>query len=339
MSTGVRAQRPQRLSEDETLNSFEDWKNNLVFYISQEKTFTPLLKTDATWTKTSDDDIYRGRVDANGLLILNNLLGVIASLAPPLLHGDIIDDTTKLDDIFSLIRTYYQFAPSEATFIKFCSIKREITEGVVERPIHLYLRMRQFMRDNLLHSSGKIAHDGKVPSTNEKMSPTTERLVVLRWLELLHPRLPDHIGKVFSSDLRTKSLKDLQPQIMDQIEDLLREVDECSSNENEASLSYTNFHFSNDSRSPSIENIKTCPACRSVGEPFIGHDAYSCPNIPSKDRNDVLNVFSLNVVDNTEEFDSDELVDLEDVSQDQVTIDERRTPTKHTATRRVSITH
>ena len=105
MSTGVKAQRPKRLSEDETLTSFENWKNNLVFYLSQEKTFSPLLKSDATWTKTSDDDNNRGRVDADGLLILNNFLGVIASLAPPLLHGDIIDDPTKLDDIFNFIRT------------------------------------------------------------------------------------------------------------------------------------------------------------------------------------------------------------------------------------------
>ena len=41
MATGVKAQRPVRLSEEETLTSFDDWKNNLIFYLNQEKTFAP----------------------------------------------------------------------------------------------------------------------------------------------------------------------------------------------------------------------------------------------------------------------------------------------------------
>ena len=42
-------------------------------------------------------------------------------------------------------------------------------------------------------SGGKITHNGALPTSNEKMSPTTERLIVLRWLELLHPKLPDYV--------------------------------------------------------------------------------------------------------------------------------------------------
>ena len=83
MTTSVKAQRPSRLSENETLMSVEDWKNNLVFYLNQERSFLPLLKPGAIWTKSSNEDPYRGCTDANGLLILNNFLGVIAGLAPP----------------------------------------------------------------------------------------------------------------------------------------------------------------------------------------------------------------------------------------------------------------
>ena len=224
MATAVKAQRPVRLSEDETLTSFEDWKNNLIFYLNQEKSFEPFLKADAKWTKSSDADPNRGVKEE--VKSLSNFLGVIAGLAPPLLHGDIIDDTTKLDDVFKLIRNYYQFAPSEGTFLKFALIKREIINGNVERPVHLYLRMRQFIRDNLLLSSGKITHDGIIPSTNERMTPTTERLIVLRWLEVLHPRLPELVGKVFSNELRSKSLKDLHPQILEQVDDLLCQIEQ-----------------------------------------------------------------------------------------------------------------
>ena len=92
MSTSVKAQRPTRLSEDETLTSFEDWNNdllfiflfNLIFYLNQEKSFELFLKADATWTKSSDRDQNRGVNDA--VASLKNFLGVIAGLAPPLLH-------------------------------------------------------------------------------------------------------------------------------------------------------------------------------------------------------------------------------------------------------------
>ena len=248
---------------------------------------------------------------------MENFLGVIASLAPPLLHGDIVDDTTTLDDIFKLIRTYYQFAPSEATFLKFSYIKRETVNGSVERPVHLYLRMRQFIRDNLLVSSGKISHDGVVPTTNEKLTPTLERLVVLRWLELLHPKLPEHVGKVFSNELRTKSLKDLQPQILEQVDDLLRQIEQ-DAEENNVTLLRTNLNFNqsgnygnrdrygsnrhwykkrgddeqerrfhdrkNDAMRSEGQKVMICCACKAAGEPFIGHSIDSCANIAEPDR-------------------------------------------------------
>ena len=66
------------------------------------------------------------------------------------------------------------------------------------------------MRGNLLLSSGRIEHDGQVPGRDEPLSPTTERMVVLRWLELLHQDLPALVAKVFAHELQTKSLKDLQ---------------------------------------------------------------------------------------------------------------------------------
>ena len=159
-TSGVKAHRPNRLTEVETLTSFEDWKNNSIFYLSQEVTFRPFLQAGATWRKTSENVQFRGLADAVKVQSLSNFLGVIASISPPLLHGDIVEETTKLCDVFDLIRNYYQFAPSESTFLKFSSIKREIVNGSLERPVHLYLRIRMFIRDNLLIAGGKIQHNG-----------------------------------------------------------------------------------------------------------------------------------------------------------------------------------
>ena len=99
-----------------------------------------------------------------GKKCINNKNNNKKSLSPPLLHGDLIDDTTKLSDVFKLLRSYCQFAPSESTFMKFATLILEVINGTLERPLHLYLRMWQFIRDNLLLSSGRIAHDRAIPS-------------------------------------------------------------------------------------------------------------------------------------------------------------------------------
>ena len=187
--------------------------------------------------------------------------------------------------------------------------------------------MRQFIRDNLLLSSGKIKHNGKVPTTDEKLSPTTERLIVLRWLQILHPALPGHVANVFAHDLQTKSLKDLQPQIAEQIDDLLHQVDQkenldvsfsrlstrrgprySSSDAHRSqdrysfnhSQSRTNSRYPDSSRKfvsnkVSSSTAKKCHACKSVGEPFIGHSIYNCPNVSEKDRASLIKSFSLEI--------------------------------------------
>ena len=326
MATSVKVTRPNRLTNDETLTSFEDWKNNLKFYLSQDKDFAELLKETATWTKSSDADANRGRGDGASKQALDRFLGVIAGLAPPLLYHEIIDDTTKVADIFRLLRSYYQFSPSESTFIKYYSIRREVVNGTLEKPLHLFLRMKQFIRDNLLLSSGKIEHDGKVPSTNETLSPTTERLNVLRWLEVLNPNLPKHVANTFAQDLQTKSLKDLQPRICEQIDDLLRQVADKEDADDNVSASYSRFKKSHYQRPPQVsrqpfqkvtqkprsntmpENFvqgrkarfKMCEVCKSLGFPFVGHDIQSCPNISPADRSGVLKSFAVELDDGDE---------------------------------------
>ena len=89
-----------------------------------------------------------------------------------------------------------------------------------------------------------------IPPRDENFSPTTERLIVLRWLELLHSSLPSHVSNVFAQDLQTKSLKDLQPRINEQIDDLIYQVhnkndDTC------ADLSYARFSNSRKFNNPS----------------------------------------------------------------------------------------
>ena len=137
-TSAVKTVRPNHLTENETLTSFEDWRNQLKFFLGQDSSFKPFLKPSQKWKKVSAAGTSRGLASADNLRSLQHFLGVIASLSPPLLHGDILNDTESLAETYQLIRSYYHFAPSKSTFIKFAALKRELNGTDLERPQHLY---------------------------------------------------------------------------------------------------------------------------------------------------------------------------------------------------------
>ena len=51
------------LSKEETLNSYDNWKENLLYTLSLDKNFAPFLKDTSIWTKASSADPNRGLVD------------------------------------------------------------------------------------------------------------------------------------------------------------------------------------------------------------------------------------------------------------------------------------
>ena len=54
------------LSKDETLNSYNNWKENLIYTLSLDRNFAPFLKNDAKWNKASTADPHRGLADDPG---------------------------------------------------------------------------------------------------------------------------------------------------------------------------------------------------------------------------------------------------------------------------------
>ena len=133
MATNVKAVRPNILSESESLTSFEDWKNHLLeFYLGQDKLFQDFLKAQTKWTKASSSTLHRSLSSAEKSKNLQHFLSVVASLAPPLSYGIYSNNTESLTCIYKLIRSYYNFALSESTFLKFATIKRELNGTELE---------------------------------------------------------------------------------------------------------------------------------------------------------------------------------------------------------------
>ena len=68
MTSSIKITRPNRLAEDGTLTSFEDWKNNFNFYLSQENNFKKSLKSNTAWTKARAGSAHRGLSSSRGTL-------------------------------------------------------------------------------------------------------------------------------------------------------------------------------------------------------------------------------------------------------------------------------
>ena len=88
-----------------------------------------------------------------------------------------------------------------------------VTLAPAERSEDLYQRLMSFIEDNLLLANGNIPHHGEVPGADEEMSPTLENLVVLTWLRLVHPDLPNLVKQRYGTELGCKSPASLKPEI------------------------------------------------------------------------------------------------------------------------------
>ncbi|CAC5401057.1 unnamed protein product [Mytilus coruscus] len=93
-----------------------------------------------------------------------------------------------------------------------------------ERPEDLFQRLASFIEDNLLRAGGNIHHHGEVPEADEELSPSLENLIVLTWLRLIYRDLPNLVKQRYGTELRSKTLASLKPEISQALDSLLDEI-------------------------------------------------------------------------------------------------------------------
>ena len=203
---------------------------NLLYHISLNNDFACFLEGE--WQKKSVAnhglqadgnevaDVRDRKTAAQKGILLDRLLGIVAQFAPSLLRNDILRNSTSMSWIWKRIRKYYSFSQSEANFLKLASIHRKDDE----RYETLYQRLLAHLEDNLLTTTCGLTHDGAAPAANEELSPTAERLAVYLWLILIDQRLPLHVARVYSHELQSMTLKDLQPRLSENMDSILQDL-------------------------------------------------------------------------------------------------------------------
>ena len=141
------------------------------------------------------------------------------------------------------------------------------------------------------------------------MSPTTERLAVYLWLQLIDERLPSYVARVYAHDLTSKSLKDIQPHLSQSMDSLLAELVAQS----EIQVNYARSSYDRD-RSPSHDSrpdnttrsSKSCTLCKCAGRKFKGHDIRTCWHLSKFEKMEIAKALRVTTDENDDGDDEEE---------------------------------
>ena len=296
--TTTRAPKQWSLTKTETITSFEAWRQNLQYTLSLDSNFAPFLGDTVTWQKKSQGPL-RGFTD-DGTNIptaqrrtaqqkcthLELMLGQIANYCPIISRNTIVKNSTSINSIWQSIRMHFGFQSTGAHFIDFNGIKLEHDE----RPEDLFQRLMSFVEDNLLVANSNITHHGDVINTDEELTPTLENMIVLTWLRLIHTDLPNLVKQRYGTELRSRTLASLKPEISQALESLLDEVrSTADSKVLRTAMSKFKFPSTRDkppttSRPTFTKRPKLCPLCKEAGRPDQHHYLSKCTYLPPEDR-------------------------------------------------------
>ena len=295
MANSNRAPKQWQLTPNETLNSFKNWKENLVYTLSLDSSFKPYLKDGVTWQKLSSISPNRGFSDdgtdvtnpqkkEDKVATLNLMLGQIANYATIISRNQIVKSSTSLIDIWDKIRQHYGFHTTGSRFLDLPKIK--LSGG--DKPEDLFQKLISFMDDNLLTTDSALTHHSAKVEKDEEMSPTLENVVVLMWLERLHVNLPALIKQRYGAELRNKTLASIKPEISQALSSLLEEL---SAGEDSRILRAQTFpsrrggYSAGNNNNQQSRSSKYCCLCRSANRPgYDSHFLSQCRFLPESDR-------------------------------------------------------
>ena len=315
MASSSKAPKQWTLSKTETLNSFNNWKENLVYTLSLDTNFAPFLKDDARWTKTSTTDPNRGLVDdptdqaarktkEQKVVQLNMMLGQIANFATVISRNQIVKNSTSLGSIWSKIREHFGFHTTGSRFLDLTSIQL----GMGDRSEDLYQKLLTFFDDNLLTTESTLTHHSATVTVNEEVTPSLENVIVLIWLERIHIGLPGLIKQRYGTELRNKTLASIKPEISQALPSLLDELK--GTEESRIMRTQTSYNNRGNSSSYARKSSKFCCLCHAAKRSGADtHFLSQCKFLPESDRRRMSpssRIRNIDTVDQCQEDEEDE---------------------------------
>ena len=297
MASTPRAPKQWSLSKNESINSFENWRQNLLYTLSLDSNFAPFLAENATWGKKTKSQPLRGLTDDGETVPLSRrktarqkvnflelMLGQIANYCPVISRTSLVRNSTSIQSVWNTIRAHFGFQVTGAHFLDFAGLHLEADE----RPEDLFQRLMAFVEDTLLRANS-LSHHGEVNTEDEELTPTLENFIVLTWLKLIHPELPKLVKQRYGTELRSRTLASIKPEISQALTSLLDEI-RTADDAKIMRTAVSNYRRPLGTRAPykatarPSRPTKSCPLCKQAGRPDNSHFLSECSFLPDQDR-------------------------------------------------------
>ena len=288
--------KPWKLTTNETITSYETWKQNQLYNLVQDAKFAKFLDKDVTWEKQTSANPYRGLEDdttgdkqtrVQKSTTLDMLLGQIASFCPVLARNIIVKKSTSLESVWQKIREHYGFLSTGSHFLELSNFKLEVDE----KPEDLYQRLYAFYEDNLVTKSCGLTHNGEKVTVDEDLTPTIENTITWYWLQLVHPGLPNLVKTKYGPELRNKTLSSIKTEISQAMSSLLEELDTKEDARIFRSMPFQpsrsksygkRFSAAKHSSGAQSDGI-SCELCKTARRPY-SHYLSQCKFLPEADK-------------------------------------------------------
>ena len=207
--------------KNESINSFENWRQNLVYTLSLDSNFAPFLADGTTWGKKTKTHPLRGLTDDGETVPLSKrrtawqkvnflelMLRQIANYCPLISRNTLVKNSTSIQSVRNVIRAHFGFQITGAHFLDFANLHLEADEC----PEDLLQRLMAFVEDTLLRANS-LSHHGEATNEDEELTPTLENFIVLTWLKSIHSDLPKLVKQRYGTELRSQTLASIKPEI------------------------------------------------------------------------------------------------------------------------------
>ena len=199
MST-TKVQAPRKLTEEETLDTFEDWWFQVECYYSRDPKFADFFDNKTIKWKSRADE-HRGLSKAEDASNLNTLLRALATYTSgPYVKSELLDDTRSLKDVRRVFLRFLEIEVTDHSLLNYYTISRQPSE----RPLVFYHRLRYHILQHHLPEGTKLSNT-KTLDADEAVSTTMERFIIMEWLHRLDSRLIKFIQEKFAAELSSNS--------------------------------------------------------------------------------------------------------------------------------------
>lgn len=341
----LRAPKQWALSKEESYSSFEAWRSNLIYNLSLDRNFARFLIPGVTWLKRTNAIPLRGFVNdgedigvavrltaAQKVTQLELMLGQIANYCPIISRSTFIKNSTSISSVWQAIRLHFGFQSTGGHFLDFAEIK--LQHG--EKSEDLYQRLNSFIEDNLLKTDSGLTHHGETIIDDEDLSPSLENIIILIWLKTIHSELPKLVKQRYGTELRSRTLASIKPEISQALDSLLEELQSIETakvfrsanfNNRRSSLPYDPKLKSNNSSFK-----KSCPLCKQAGR-NDNHFLSKCSFLPPFDKKYLTKVRHISGIEQGD----DDTEDQEDRFCDNNDCDQELSNLKPVSARRVNV--